>query len=71
MFKILFCFRNFQDFENPRQRFAALKIILRHFIKTIGRSFKTATVAVIPVNTYFWSKSVEHDVILTSFVAEL
>ena len=38
---------------------------------TINRSFKTAPVAVIPVNPYFVSKSAEHDVTLTSFVAEL
>ena len=32
---------------------------------------KTAPVAAIPVNSYFRSKSAEHDVTLTSFVAEL
>ena len=30
--------------------------------KTIDRSFKTAPVAVIPVNPYFWSKSTEQSV---------
>ena len=34
-------------------------------------SFKTAPVVAIPVNPYFRSKSAEHDVTLTSFVAEL
>ena len=46
-------------------------LILRHFIKTIDCSFKTSPVAAIPVNPYFRSKSAEHDVTLTSFVAEL
>ena len=31
---------------------------------------KTAPLAVFPMNSYFRSKSVEHDVTLTSFVAE-
>ena len=45
-------------------------LILRHFInKSIDRDFKTATEAMIPLNPYFWSKSTEHDVTLTSFVA--
>ena len=39
--------------------------------KTIDCSFKTALVAAIPVNPYFQSKSAEHDITLTSFVAEL
>ena len=39
--------------------------------KKIDCSFKTAPVAAIPVNPYFWSKSAEHEVTLTSFVAEL
>ena len=36
-----------------------------------GARVKTAPVAAIPVNPYFRSKSAEHDVTLTSFVAEL
>ena len=39
--------------------------------KTIDRSFKTAPVVAIPVNPYFWSKSAEHDVTLTSLTADL
>ena len=46
-------------------------LILQHFIKKIDCSFKTAPVAAIPVNPYFRSKSAEHDVTLTSFVAKL
>ena len=38
---------------------------------SIDRSFKTAPVAVIPVNLYFGSKSAEHDVTLTSLTADL
>ena len=34
-------------------------------------ALKNALIAEIPANTYFRSKSAEHDVILTSFVAEL
>ena len=39
--------------------------------KKIDCSFKTALVAAVPVNPYFRSKSAEHDVTLTSFVAKL
>ena len=39
--------------------------------KTIDRSLKTTFVGAFPVNSYFRSKSVQHDVILTSFVADL
>ena len=38
--------------------------------KTIDRNFKTAPVAVIPVNPYFWPNSAEHDVALTSLTAD-
>ena len=39
--------------------------------KTIDRIFKTAAVAAIPANPYFWSKSAEHDVTLTSLTVDL
>ena len=50
--------------------FVAL-LILRLSYKKTDCSFKTAPVAAIPVNPYFRSKSAEHDVTLTSFVAKL
>ena len=69
--KILELFEIFKISNIRDSSFVAL-LIMRHFIfKSIDRSFKTAPVAVIPVNPYFGSKSVEHDVTLTSFVAEL
>ena len=46
-------------------------IIFINSYEKIDCGFKTAPVAAIPVNPYFWSKSAEHDVTLTSFVAEL
>ena len=50
--------------------FVAL-LILSHSYKTIDQSFKTAPAVVIPVNPYFWSKSAENDVTISSFGAEL
>ena len=75
--KILEIFQNLQNFENPRWQFCSPtnspSFHIRELIValTIDRSFKTALVAAIPVNPYFQSKSAEHDVTLTSFVAEL
>ena len=48
-----------------------LSFRLIHAMHALTSSFKTASVAAIPVNPYFRSKSAEHDVTLTSFVAEL
>ena len=71
MLKFLKVFEIFKNLKIRDSRFVTL-LILRHFMyKTIDRSFKTALVAAIPVNPYFQSKSAEHDVTLTSFVAEL
>ena len=67
MLKILDIFGNFKIRDSS---FVALLIYVISY-KTINCSFKIAPVAVIPVNPYFRSKSAEHDVTLTSFVAEL
>ena len=55
-----------------RSRLSGLDDLLRAgSVPLIDRSFKTTPVAVIPVKPYFLSKSAEHDVTLTSFVAKL
>ena len=69
MLKILEILRNFQNFQNPRCQFCSPTNSTSY--KKNDCSFKTAAVAAIPVNPYFRSKSAEHDVTLTSFVAEL
>ena len=55
--------------NDPKTLFEASKSVISY--KTIDCSSKTALVVAIPVNTYFQSKSAEHDVTLTSFVADL
>ena len=75
LLKILEILEIFKTLNIRDSSFAALQFYIISF-KSIDRSFKTAPVAVIPVNPYFWSKhdvtlTAEHDVTLTSFVAEL
>ena len=61
-------FRNFQNFENPRQQFCSPTNSPSFHIRQL---IVATLVAAIPVNPYFQPKSAEHDVTLTSVVAEL
>ena len=70
MLKTVEIFEMFKISKIRGGSFVAL-LMLRHFIYDIDGSFKTAPVALIPVNPYFLSKSAEHDVTVTSFKAEL
>ena len=68
--KILKFSKIFENLKIRDNSFVALLInVMSH--ETVDRSFKTAPVAAIPVNPYFWSKSVEYDVTLTSLTADL
>ena len=72
--KIVESFGNFRKFSKLSKSEIAVSYPHWFYVisyKKIDCSFKTAPVAAIPVNPYFRSKSVEHDVTLTSFVAEL
>ena len=69
--KVLEIFVIFQNFPNSRWQFCSPTNSTSFHIRKLICSFKTAPVAAIPVNPYFRSKSAEHDVTLTSFVAEL
>ena len=51
--------------------FDVLRILRIRDSSFIDRSLTTASVAVIPANPYFCSKSAENDVTLMSFTADL
>ena len=71
MLKILEVLEIFKNLKIRYSNFVAL-LMLHHIIfKTIDPSFKTAPMGAIPVNPYFWSKSTEHDVTLTSLTADI
>ena len=71
MLKIFENFGNFQKIENPRYQFCIPTNSTSFNIRQLIVALKLQPVATIPVNPYFRSKSAEHDVTLTSFVAEL